>query len=273
MNSIWTSSGSIENFIAAYRNDADHNDAVWKIFSQMTDEHQFLREHRDWFEERKFGFGDRAFHYMWLLILKDVARRSGWRLDLLEIGVFKGQVISLWSLIAKRLNRDTAIVGITPLSGKPPLARGLHRLRMTFDRTYREDAIVGNLHHASDFRSDIWTVFRHFELESANLAIIPGLSQDKAVWSQVSDRVFDVVYIDGGHRYDEVSADLAMYAPLVRPSGYLVVDDAAFFQPGTLFFKGFEGVSRAANELSAEEWVNVLNVGHNRIFQRRADSA
>ena len=264
---------SLKDFVAAYRRDADHNDTLWKAFTRTTDEISLLREHRDWFEERKFGFGDRAFHYMWLLILEDLVRDSAKRLELLEIGVFKGQVISLWSLIARHFAREASIVGITPLAGKPPLPRGLHRVRMAFDPVYRQDAIVGNLHHASNFSADLEAVFQRFEVPRESVTIVRGLSQDESVWSAVSGRAFDVVYVDGGHRYEEVSSDLAMYSPLVRPGGYLVVDDAGFFEPGSAFFKGFEAVSRAANELDSMVWVNVLNVGHNRLFQRRVAAA
>lgn len=39
----------------------------------------------------------------------------------------------------------------------------------------------------------------------------------------------DLVYIDAGHEYESVSADLNMYKDLVRPGGYLMGDD--WFHP------------------------------------------
>ena len=94
--------GDLQLEIANYRSTAEYNDTLWKSFTERTDGIDFLRAHRDWVEQNAWGFGDRAFHYMWYLLLKDdvLTRRSP---SLLEIGVYKGQVISLWALIAQHL--------------------------------------------------------------------------------------------------------------------------------------------------------------------------
>lgn len=39
----------------------------------------------------------------------------------------------------------------------------------------------------------------------------------------------DLIYIDAGHEYDSVKADLLLYSKLVRPGGYLLGDD--WFHP------------------------------------------
>ena len=65
--------------------------------------------------------------------------------------------------------------------------------------------------------------------------------------------------------YEVVNSDIRLYAPLVEPGGYLVMDDAAAFLPGT-FWKGFEGVARACMVLPSMGFTNVLNIGHNCIF-------
>jgi hypothetical protein len=46
------------------------------------------------------------------------------------------------------------------------------------------------------------------------------------------------------------------------------MDDAAYDQPGTTFWKGYETVARACHLLPALGFRNVLNVGHNRVFER-----
>lgn len=261
---------SLAEIAATYRPTAEANDAIWSQFTEGTNRTPLLREHRDWIEANRWGFGDRAFHFMWLLLLSDMRPRSRVSLRLLEIGVYKGQVLSLWALICRKLEIDCELTGISPLSGRPPLPEPLHRIRRLFDRQYNQDAHVGNLHESSDFGADVEKVFQRFGLPADHLRIVRGLSQDEDVWAKVKDEEFDLVYIDGGHRYEEVAADLRMYAPLVRTGGYLVVDDAGFFQPGTLFFKGFEPVSRAVREMDEAVWVNLLNVGHNRIFRKRS---
>lgn len=272
MSELSVAGESLSDFASSYRSTGDINDRVWSHFTEMTNQTDFLRRHRDWIEENKWGFGDRAFHYLWFLLLSELSRAQD-NARMLEIGVYKGQVLSLWALIARRLSFDLEIVGVTPLSGKPPHARLLHRLRMLFDRGYHEDAHVGNLHEDSDFSVDVSKIFKEFELSEDRVSIIRGLSQGADTHRLVAAELFDVVYVDGGHRYEEVSEDLRLYAPLVRQGGYLVVDDAGFFEPGTLFFKGFESVSRAARELDQKMWTNILNVGHNRVFHRAAISA
>lgn len=263
---------SLERIIDEYCSSSQCNDAIWELFTERTNETPLLREHRDWIEQNNWGFGDRAFHYMWLLVLQQLADTQSSSVRMLEIGVYKGQTLSLWSLLARELGMFAEFTGITPLAGKPPLPRIFHRARMLVDRTYRQDAHVGNLHISSDFARDIETVFEKFSLPTDSLTLVRGFSQDQGVYDQVKDLSFDVVYIDGGHRYEEVSEDLRRYGPLVRHDGFLVVDDASFFEPGSSFFKGFESVSRAANELDSREFRNVLNVGHNRIYRRVGSS-
>ena len=67
-----------------------------------------LRAHRDHIEKHRLGFGARAFHYMWWLVLQELRDRYPRRSVLaMEIGVYKGQVILFWSLLNK--TRDIPI--------------------------------------------------------------------------------------------------------------------------------------------------------------------
>jgi hypothetical protein len=264
---------TLAGFISSYESTEACNDWIWREFTAQANAHPSLRRHRDWVEQHGWGFGDRAFHYMWWLLLEDLAARAGTsEVKLLEIGVFKGQVLSLWALVCRELSVAGKLIGVSPLLGKPPLPGILHRIRMLVDRRYRQDAQVGNLHLSSDYSEDVKRIFDVFGLTMEQVELIKGLSQEPLVWGQLRDRRFDVVYIDGGHRYEEVKRDLELYAPLVRPGGYLVVDDAAFFEPGTAFFKGFESVSEALRVLDASEFRNVINVGHNRVYLRASNA-
>lgn len=257
---------SLQRIVDTYMSTEQTNDAIWELFTERVNQTAILKDHRDWIEANRWGFGDRAFHYLWLLLIQDLADYSKSPIRMLEIGVFKGQTLSLWALLCREAGVDAELVGISPMLGKPPLPRVFHRARMLVDSGYREDALVGNLHVQSDFALDVQKVFDTFGLTLDGVTLIRGLSQESSVWEQVRDQLFDVVYIDGGHRYEEVSEDLRRYAPLVREGGYLVVDDASFFEPGTVFFKGFESVSKAAGELDRHVYRNVLNVGHNRVY-------
>ena len=68
-----------------------------------------LREHRAYFKQAGRGFGEDAFHAMWWLILKEFRPTQ-----LLEIGVYRGQTISLWALIGRLLSLDVEVSGISP---------------------------------------------------------------------------------------------------------------------------------------------------------------
>ena len=61
----------LEKYFADYRPTSELNDMVWTKFGRDTDSIRFLKAHRDWVEQNSWGFGDRAFHYMWYLLLRD----------------------------------------------------------------------------------------------------------------------------------------------------------------------------------------------------------
>lgn len=260
----------LQKYFADYHSTAERNDSVWTNFEKSTDSIHFLKSHRDWVEQNSWGFGDRAFHYMWYLILRDdVLNRPDPRL--LEIGVYKGQVISLWALIASQFHKSAAIAAVSPFeSAKPWFARSriLNRVAQTLFKHYRDDVRSANLYESEDYLDCVHCIFRQFGLSEANVSFLRGYSQDQHVYQQVEGGLFDVIYIDGGHRYEQVAEDLTNYSRLVSAGGYLVLDDASCNQPGSKFWKGHESVSRAADDWGAPGFTNVLNVGHNRVFKR-----
>ncbi len=95
-----------------------------------------------------------------------------------------------------------------------------------------------------------------------------GFSTAPEVRRAVATDRFHVIYIDGDHTYAGAAADILHYAPKVVPGGWLVMDDAAFDQPGTSFWKGYETVARACQLLPGLGFRNVINIGHNRVFER-----
>ena len=254
--------------IAEYSPTGEHNDRLFRELARRTNEIPWLKAHRDWVEGKRWGFGDRAFHYMWLLVLDDLRRRfpAG---RALEIGVFRGQVISLWSLLSKRLGWPLEITGISPFAGtRDDRRRWLHRLRKLTSREYRRADAVGNLVPVDDYLSRCREIFEAFDLALDEIDLIRGLSGDPEVLERVRSERFHLVYVDGDHSYEGARSDLEHYGPLVEAGGYLVVDDASWDLPGTAFFKGFESVARACEILPSLGFRNVLNVGHNRIYER-----
>jgi hypothetical protein len=186
----------------------------------------------------------------------------------LEIGVYKGQVISLWSLIAAREGMPASIYAITPLSAKRLFSPYLHRLAMTLSKRYKKNALSGNLYAKADYLRCIERVYAQFDLDISLTRLLRGYSWDEHIKKVVAGMMFDLVYIDGGHSYEEASHDINYFGEKVKVGGYLVIDDASFFLPGTAFWKGHEAVSRAVEEIDARRFANVLNVGHNRVYAR-----
>lgn len=61
------------------------------------------------------------------------------------------------------------------------------------------------------------------------------------------------------------------YSPKVTKNGFLVIDDASSNIPGFTFWKGIQEVSDANEKIDPVPFKNVLNIAHNRIFQKIID--
>jgi hypothetical protein len=105
-----------QQLVKTYENTAQCNDRLWNILTDYTWSDPILSKHRRYFEDNRLGFGDAAFQAMWLLLLGNAHDRFG-MLRALEIGVFKGQIISLWALVEKNWGIKSKISAITPLEG------------------------------------------------------------------------------------------------------------------------------------------------------------
>lgn len=264
----------LQDWVRAYRNEAGSNERIHAEFTRRTDAVAWLKAHRDTIEARKWGHGDRAFHHLWFLLLQDLATR-GRPLRLLEIGVFKGQVVSLWGVLANKLGVEARITGVSPFEGNDP--RGLlplvwHAMKLrlvpSYRRRWRSLSAVGSVYPKDDYYAVVEGVLEHFGVPRDRVELIRGSSHDATVKAKVGQGPFDIVYIDGDHSFEGARMDVREYSGLVAPDGYLVMDDAAWFLPGSTFFKGYESVSRAAEELPSLGFENVLNVGHNRVYRR-----
>lgn len=61
--------------------------------------------------------------------------------------------------------------------------------------------------------------------DEGDFRLIKGDSLSTEVVEQVADRQYDLVLIDGDHSYEGVSGDFQRYWPLVKPGGFLLIDD------------------------------------------------
>jgi hypothetical protein len=256
------------SLVSEYRNTADHNDDVYRAMTEATWADNTLAEHRKYIEANRLGFGDPAFHFMWRMILNEVATRFT-EVRVLEIGVYKGQVISLWALVSRLDAIKLKVEAVTPLEGQPNKIRGLRqRLRYLIDAKFREDLRNGNFYEEDDYSSLIDGLFRHFDLDLSKVSLHRGYSTDPGIIADLGSRQFQLIYVDGDHSYEGALHDFKTFGPMITKGGFLVADDAGCALPGTSFWKGHEAVSRAAEILPSLGFVNILNVGHNRIYER-----
>ena len=263
-------SSAFSRQVAAYTNTAAHNDRLFAECAAATAAHPLLARHRAHVERHQLGYGDPAFHAMWLNLLEAAHLRFG-HVEALEIGVFKGQVISLWALLARHYNWPVHIHAISPLAGQPMPKQGVWRsLLYRLSPRFRERVDSGDFYPEEDYRQIVRDHFSTYGLSVDAVRLVRGYSTAPDVRSAVAANRFELIYIDGDHTYAGAMADIEHYAPKIVPGGWLVMDDAAYGLPGTSFWKGYETVARACLRLPDLGFDNVLNVGHNRVFERRA---
>jgi hypothetical protein len=204
------------------------------------------RRHRQYFAQERRGIGEDAFHTMWFLLFREFETSS-----FLEIGVYRGQTLTLAALLARTLKRECFVQGISPFSSAG-------------DAVSRYQA---NL----DYQDDTLQHFKHFSLPPPSL--LKAYSTDAEAVKLIASRAWEIIYIDGNHDYEIVKQDWKHCAECLAPGGLIVLDDSGLtsgFRPPAFSTAGHPGPSRLAEEISHPPFVEILQVGHNRVFQRLA---
>jgi len=182
---------------------------------------------------------------LWFLLCREF--RPG---SFLEIGVFRGQTLSLVSLMSKRLGFRCEVAGISPFL---PAGDSVSN--------YRSDI---------DYFADTQSNFSHFGLRSPGLC--RAFSTDPEASEFAASRQWDCIYIDGNHDYSVASSDWQLCCKLLSTNGIIVLDDSALetsYRPPAFATAGHPGPSRLAKEIqsSQPQFSEILRVGHNRVFQ------
>jgi hypothetical protein len=170
--------------------------------------------------------------------------------NLLEIGVYRGQVVSNWTLIAKLLNLKVDVSGVSPFS--------------SFGDSVSE--YLKNL----DYYQDIQDTFEELDLEKPTF--IKGFSSDKNAVKYIKSKKWDMIYIDGGHDYKDVLFDYKLCLENLSDNGIIVIDDASLYtdyEPLSFAFKGHPGPSLIAREYADKEMKFLGAVGHNSVYIKR----
>ena len=203
-----------------------------------------LREHRFYFTTNGRGFGEDAFHVLWWMLFRELRPKK-----FLEIGVYRGQVLSLASILHDSLAIDGKATGISPFL---PAGDAVSSYRTDID--YLEDTLVN---------------FHNFGLPQPEL--ITAFSTDDTAAEKINSEIWDAIYIDGNHDYEVAKSDWELCAKNLKRGGVLVLDDSALYtdyRPPAFATGGHPGPSRLAQEVDANSFQEVLRVGHNRVFQR-----
>jgi hypothetical protein len=203
-----------------------------------------LRTHRRYFKAHQRGFGEDVFHTMWYLIFQTFKPRT-----FLEIGVYRGQVLSLASLLQRLMGQTGQIIGISPFESIGDSVSEYEK----------------GIQYLADTRAN----FAHFGLPEPTL--LKAFSTDAAAIEVITSRPWDCIYIDGNHDYKIVKADWEVCSRSVKPGGLIVLDDAGLhtaFAPPIFSSNGHPGPSQVAEEIDRKKFRELLQVGHNRVFQR-----
>lgn len=229
---------------------------ILKIFPSRDDFHAYahhyfhnriddrIKKHRKYFRSAGRGYGEDAFHAMWFLLLKELRPEN-----CLEIGVFRGQTVSLFSLISEILNYRSNVYGISPFSSSGDEVS-----------TY-EDKV--------DYFEDTKLNCSKFNKNIPNL--IKALSTDSQSIAFIKSKTWDMIYIDGNHDYEVVLSDYLICRDSLKVGGVLVLDDSSLytdFHPPIFSFSGHPGPSRIVNEFAMNELEFIGAVGHNNVFRK-----
>ena len=207
-----------------------------------------ISKHRYYFSQKKRGYGEDAFHSMWSYLFYKFQPIS-----ILEIGVYRGQTLSLFKILSEQLGLKSEVFGISPL-----------------DSSADEFSSYVNI----DYESDISLNFKKFNLKKPK--IIKSLSASQESREFIKSKEWDLIYVDGSHDYEDVVRDVKISINNLKSGGFLVLDDSSLFtefdpELNVKFkvksFKGHEGPSTVFQEiLKRKDCTLFLGVGHNNVF-------
>lgn len=245
--------GTLWDWSEFYQDTEEFNKLVIDAFSSRTNDYPTVKAHRDFIEESQnrfnmiYGHGHRSLQYLWKLLVDEMPKDF----KFLEIGVYKGQILSLVQMLADMAEKKPKITGITPLFDAP-------------FANYNRGPFIEN-------------IYKQFGLKTSNTQVFDGLSQNPKIVSQaLVGAPYDMVYVDGDHSYEATVFDINTYSKMIKKGGFLVVDDCSDYKnipQGT--FKGILDVSNAVKDTveKNQEFKEVMTVMHVRVWQKVKDDA
>jgi hypothetical protein len=236
---------TLHDYAKEWKDAPEYHKEINDTFIGYVNDNPKLIEHRLWVKSNHFGFGEDSFHWLHKLLVDEMPNEF----KFLEVGIFRGQVLSLYKLLADISSKKVVRYGVSPM-----------------------DSSDG--HWDSDYFADAVTIHQQFNLKK-DYTIYHGSSTDESIIEKAQFTApYDILYIDGSHKYEDVVSDLAHYPQMIKQGGYLLIDDACndMNQPWG-FFQGIEPVTRAVLEWEktdiGQEFEFVFNVVHNRLYKRK----
>ena len=211
----------------------------------LTDAPDFLRTHRDYFKNNNRGFGEDAFHAMWLTLINEFKPKN-----MLEIGIYRGQVITLWGLVSKFTEHISEIHGISPFSSVGD----------------ENSTYLDNLDYLKD------TLLSHDYFQLVEPKLLKALSTEPLAKAYIRSKSWDLIYIDGSHDYEVALSDYEISIENLSEGGILIMDDSSLFtdyKPANSSFAGHPGPSRIVTERAMLELSFLGGVGHNNVFIKK----
>lgn len=210
--------------------------------------HKDLIDHRIYFNKENMGYGESAFHTLWFYLISFYKPK-----EFLEIGVYRGQIISLVSLIAKKYYINTFVSGLSPF-------------------TEEGDGVSKYIN--IDFLEDTKNNFKYFNLDEPTL--IRARSDDEEGVNFIKSKKWDMVYIDGNHDYEVVRKDFQNIVNQLNSSGILILDDSSLYtnffpeQINVSAFRGHPGPSQVLIEnFNNKDLTYLFGIGHINIFKKK----
>jgi hypothetical protein len=224
-------------------------DNIYLDFQNEFNNDNLLVEHRRYVQQNNLGYGEDPFHVIW----REIVKNSPNNFKFLEIGVYKGQVLSLIKLLSKYYKKNGKILGVSPFDGAG-------------DKYSKYDNI--------NYLNIIQKLFNQFNLElNIDDDLIQGSSIEDDIKIKIKSRgTFDIIYIDGCHDYDCVVSDIKLMKEITKIGSYIVMDDASCNKniERKDAHKGHQEVCKAISDEieSTDMFEEIICVGHNRVFKR-----
>lgn len=227
---------------------------VYSFFSQAyLSLPEKIKSHREFFSTEGRGFGEDAFHAFWYWLFLNYFSSSTKHLNFLEIGVFRGQTLTLLSLLSRHFGVTCISHGLSPFNSSGDAVSNYPDL---------------------DYKIDILRSAAFFNVDHS-IELFEAFSDQPSGLQKISSQEWDLIYIDGSHDESIVLSDFHASLNSLKSGGFLVFDDSSlrirqiskFINfPGFLGHPGPSNVAFTASQHS--NLIHILSVGHLNLFKK-----